>query len=175
MNEKDDKKGWIVLVDDNRITLLLLSRYLEVAGYKKIVTAINGVDCLKKVNDLVAKNELISVIISDTMMPRMDGFELAIELKKQPKTREIPLIIVSALNDVANQLKSIKCGADDFLSKPIEEALFLAKVKLLSRVAETDALLVFASTISNILKTKHLMMHEKFEAIQTLVFENKEN
>jgi len=62
----------------------------------------------------------------------MDGYEAVRKIKDNENTRHIPVVIVTALNDVANQLKSIEAGADDFLSKPIEEKLLIAKVKLLS-------------------------------------------
>jgi two-component system cell cycle response regulator len=71
-------------------------------------------------------------IVLDVMMPRMDGYETVKKLKEQDHTKHIPVVIVTALNDVPNQLKSIDSGADDFLSKPIEEKLLIAKVKLLS-------------------------------------------
>jgi two-component system cell cycle response regulator len=68
------------------------------------------------------------------MMPRLDGYETVKRLKSQDHTKDVPVVIVTALNDVANQLKSIEAGADDFLSKPIEEKLLIAKVRLLSNL-----------------------------------------
>ena len=68
-------------------------------------------------------------------MPRLDGYETAKKLKSQDHTKLIPIVIVTALNDVANQLKSVEMGADDFLSKPIEEKLLIAKVKMLSTIS----------------------------------------
>jgi two-component system cell cycle response regulator len=62
----------------------------------------------------------------------MDGYETVKRLKSQDHTSTIPVVIVTALNDVANQIKSIEAGADDFLSKPVVEKLLIAKVKLLS-------------------------------------------
>lgn len=68
------------------------------------------------------------------MMPRMDGYETVRNLKSNAEDAKIPVVIVTALNDTSNQLKSIEAGADDFLSKPIEENLLVAKVKLLSNL-----------------------------------------
>jgi two-component system cell cycle response regulator len=120
------RKAFILVVDDNKITTKLLRRYLESNGFDA-VEAYDGIDCLEKVEE-----RLPDAIVLDVMMPRLDGYETVKRLKAQEHTRHVPVVIVTALNDVANQLKSIEAGADDFLSKPIEEKLLIAKVKLLS-------------------------------------------
>ncbi|MBX3045263.1 MAG: response regulator [Candidatus Kapabacteria bacterium] len=121
-------KPFILVVDDNKITTKLLRRYLEANGYDAI-EAYDGVDCLEKV-----EQKHPDAIVLDVMMPRMDGYETVKRLKDNPETAHIPVVIVTALNDVPNQLKSIDAGADDFLSKPIEEKLLIAKVKMLSNL-----------------------------------------
>lgn len=120
------KKPYILVVDDNRITTKLLRRYLEANGYEAS-ESYDGVDCLEKVEERHP-----DAIVLDVMMPRLDGYETVKRLKAQEATNHIPVVIVTALNDVANQIKSIEAGADDFLSKPIEEKLLIAKVRLLS-------------------------------------------
>ena len=120
------EKPYIMVVDDNKITTKLLRRYLEANGYEA-KEAYDGFDCLEKVEERHP-----DVIVLDVMMPKLDGYETVRRLKNQDSTGQIPVVIVTALNDVANQLKSIEAGADDFLSKPIEEKLLIAKVKLLS-------------------------------------------
>jgi two-component system cell cycle response regulator len=120
------QKPFIMVVDDNKITTKLLRRYLEANGYEA-KEAYDGIDCLEKVEE-----RLPDAIVLDVMMPRLDGYETAKRLKAQDHTKHIPVVIVTALNDVANQIKSIEAGADDFLSKPIEEKLLIAKVRLLS-------------------------------------------
>lgn len=119
-------KPYILVVDDNKITTKLLRRYLEGNGYEA-TEAYDGIDCLEKV-----EQRKPHAIVLDVMMPRMDGYETVKRLKENPESKHIPVVIVTALNDVANQLKSIEAGSDDFLSKPIEEKLLIAKVKLLS-------------------------------------------
>ncbi|MDC1068022.1 response regulator [Candidatus Kapabacteria bacterium] len=119
-------KPFILVVDDNKITTKLLRRYLEGNGYEA-TEAYDGIDCLEK----VAERKPHAIVL-DVMMPRMDGYETVKKLKEDPETKNIPVVIVTALNDVANQLKSIEAGSDDFLSKPIEEKLLIAKVQLLS-------------------------------------------
>ncbi len=120
------KKPFILVVDDNRITTKLLRRYLEANGYEA-QEAYDGVDCLEKIEERHP-----DAVVLDVMMPRMDGYETVKNIKASDATKHIPVVIVTALNDVANQIKSIEAGADDFLSKPIEEKLLIAKVKLLS-------------------------------------------
>ncbi len=122
------RKPFILVVDDNKITTKLLRRYLEANGFEA-KEAYDGIDCLEKVEERHP-----DAIVLDVMMPRMDGYETVKRLKEKPETAHIPVVIVTALNDVANQLKSIEAGSDDFLSKPIEEKLLIAKVKLLSNL-----------------------------------------
>lgn len=116
----------ILVVDDNKITTKLLKRYLESNGYE-VMIAHDGIECLEAV-----KEKKPYAIVLDVMMPRMDGYETVRHLKANAEDANIPVVIVTALNDTANQLKSIEAGADDFLSKPIEEKLLVAKVRLLS-------------------------------------------
>lgn len=141
--ETQMKKPYILVVDDNKITTKLLRRYLEANGYEA-KEAYDGVDCLEKV-----EVEHPNAIVLDVMMPRMDGYETVRRLKNNQATKHIPVVIVTALNDVANQLKSIEAGADDFLSKPIEEKLLIAKVKLLSTL---DTLNTRSKNLNEILK-----------------------
>jgi two-component system cell cycle response regulator len=122
------RKPLILVVDDNKITTKLLHRYLSANGYEAM-EAYDGQECLEK----VAEQEPDAIVL-DVMMPRLDGYQTAAKLKENPATRHIPIVIVTALNDVQNQLKAIESGADDFLSKPIEEKFLIAKVKLLSNV-----------------------------------------
>lgn len=119
-------KPYILVVDDNRITTKLLRRYLEANGFDA-KEAYDGIECLEQM-----EQQLPDAIVLDVMMPRLDGYETVKRLKADDRMKSVPVVIVTALNDVANQLKSIEAGADDFLSKPIEEKLLIAKVKLLS-------------------------------------------
>lgn len=121
-------KPFVLVVDDNRITTKLLRRYLESNGFEA-AEAYDGIECLEKVAERSP-----DTIVLDVMMPRMDGYETVKRLRENPATSKIPVVIVTALNDVANQLKAIESGADDFLSKPIEEKLLIAKVKLLTNL-----------------------------------------
>lgn len=128
-------KPLVMVVDDNLITIKLMKRYLNAAGYE-VASAEDGLDCLQKLEEIRP-----DVIVMDVMMPKMDGYQATQKIKENEKTKDIPVVIVTALNDVSNQLKSIVSGADDFLSKPIEEKLLLAKVKVLANLSRyRDAL-----------------------------------
>ncbi len=124
-----NSKPLVLVVDDNKITTKLLNRYLTPAGFN-VKEAYDGVECLEKVEE--AKPD---AIVLDVMMPRMDGYETVRRLKAEAENRNIPVVIVTALNDVANQVKAIEAGADDFLSKPIEDKLLIAKVRLLTNLS----------------------------------------
>jgi two-component system, cell cycle response regulator len=161
------RKPFIMVVDDNRITTKLLRRYLEANGYEA-KEAYDGIDCLEKVEE-----RLPDAIVLDVMMPRLDGYETVKKLKSQDHTKHIPVVIVTALNDVANQIKSIEAGANDFLSKPIEEKLLIAKVKLLSSLnieaLKSNALIsILNKILSNTIKpdgksVEQLMAEEGYE------------
>ena len=118
----------ILIVDDHREIRDALVKYLEKSGMRAS-SAANAVAM-----DAALKVGAFDLIVLDVMMPRLDGYETVKKLRESPVTEKIPVVIVTALNDVSNQLKAIEAGADDFLSKPIEEKLLIAKVKLLSTV-----------------------------------------
>jgi two-component system cell cycle response regulator len=117
------------VVDDNRITVKLLRRYLEKHGYE-VGEAYDGTECLTAVAQRIP-----DAIVLDVMMPQMDGYTTVQRLRQQPETAHIPVIIVTALNDVPNQVRAIEAGADDFLGKPVDERLLVAKVKLLTELS----------------------------------------
>jgi CheY-like chemotaxis protein len=123
-------KKYILVVDDNRIITKWLCRYLELNGYES-AAAYDGVECLESI-----KRRKPDVIIMKIMMPRMDGYECVRQIRKSPDFCGIPITMVTAMNDVANQLKAIENGADLWLSKPIEEQLLIAQVKLMTRVTQ---------------------------------------
>ncbi len=119
---------YILVVDDNKITARLLRRYLEGSGFQA-GEAHDGVECLESV---AARTP--DTIIMDVMMPRMDGLETTQALKANELFAHVPIVIVTALNDVATQSRAVDAGADDFLTKPIEEKLLIAKVRLYTQI-----------------------------------------
>ena len=133
----------VLLVDDNVQNLELLQAFLESLPVR-IVTAIDGVDALEKVAE--HKPDLI---LLDVMMPRMSGFQVCKRLKSDPKTRDIQILMVTALNELGDIEQANECGTDDFVSKPVNKLELLTRVKSLLRVRHLKSELERALTYLN--------------------------
>ena len=118
----------ILIVDDNAQNAELLQAYLE-ALEADIRIAVDGVDAMEKI-----AQENPDIILLDIMMPRMSGFEVCRRVKNDPETKNILVVIVTALNELGDVERGVDCGADDFLSKPINKLELLTRVKSLLRV-----------------------------------------
>jgi CheY-like chemotaxis protein len=116
----------ILIVDDNPQNVELLQAFLETLPVK-IITAIDGVDALEKVAE-----HNPDLILLDIMMPRMSGFQVC--RKNEPKTRDIQILMVTALNELGDIEQASECGTDDFVSKPVNKFELLTRVKSLLRV-----------------------------------------
>ena len=118
----------ILVVDDIPANVKLLEARL-LAEYFDVLTAENGYECL----DIVSKVP-VDVILLDIMMPGMDGFEVCERLKANPKTSHIPVVMVTALDQPADRVRGLRAGADDFLTKPVNDMQLMARVKSLVRL-----------------------------------------
>jgi two-component system cell cycle response regulator len=118
----------VLVVDDNDQNLELLVAYLDTLGCR-VCTAADGIEALDKVRD-----EQPDLILLDIMMPRMSGFEVCQKLKSNPNTRDIPIIMVTALNELADIERGVESGTDDFISKPVSRLELITRVKSLLRV-----------------------------------------
>jgi DNA-binding response OmpR family regulator len=106
-------KARVMVVDDDPDTVTILSRYLAREGFVPIEAA-SGTECLK----LVREND-VDVILLDLMMPGMDGFAVLRALKNQSDTAEIPVIMVTARDDIDSRAEGMRLGVSDFLAKPV--------------------------------------------------------
>src|SRR6185437_1617730 len=97
--------------------------------YFDVLTASNGSAALR-----VCAAELPDLVLLDVMMPRMDGFEVCRRLKANPRTADIPVVMVTALSDVADRLRGLESGADEFLTKPVNDTALFARVRSLVRL-----------------------------------------
>ncbi len=118
----------VLVVDDNAQNCELLSAYLESIPVC-VETAEDGIVGLEKV--AAAPPDLI---LLDVMMPRMSGFEVCRKLKSDPGTRDIPIIMVTALNELGDIERAVDCGTDDFLSKPVNRLELVTRVRNLLQV-----------------------------------------
>jgi putative two-component system response regulator len=131
----EKQQGIILVADDNEVNRELLSDLLSVEGYC-VVCAADGQQALALVN-----TEPIDLALLDVVMPRPTGFELCQAMKSKPKTRLIPVVLLTSLNSESDRITGIMCGADDFLSKPFNKHELLARVHSLLRLKRfTDEL-----------------------------------
>ncbi len=121
----------VLVVDDILPNIKLLEVKLK-REYFDVITAQSGEEALKKV-----ATDAPDIILLDVMMPGMDGFEVCRRLKENPDTEHIPVVMVTALTDTADRVKGLEAGADDFLSKPVNDVALFARVKSLVRLKMT--------------------------------------
>jgi putative two-component system response regulator len=120
----------ILVADDDQRNLKLLDSLLQAAGYRTALAA-DGREALQR----VAENPP-DLILLDVMMPEMDGFEVAARLKQEERTRTIPIIMVTALDDRESRLRALQAGAEDFLTKPVDRAELTVRVRNLLKLKE---------------------------------------
>ena len=118
----------VLIVDDILANVKLLQARLE-AEYFDVLTASNGIEALQ-----ICNRERVDVVLLDVMMPGIDGFEVCRQLKASPQTLHIPVVMVTALDQVSDKIQGLDCGADDFLTKPVDDIALVTRVKSLARL-----------------------------------------
>src|SRR2546426_7379016 len=135
MPASEGHEGTILVADDNEANRELLSALLSAEGYQ-VVCAANGQQALARVD-----GDSIDLALLDVVMPRPTGFEVCQAMKSKPETRLIPVVLLTSLNSEADRIHGIMCGADDFLSRPVNKHELLARVHSLLRLKQfTDDL-----------------------------------
>jgi len=124
------RKNKILVVDDVAVNVQLLTTYLTSVGYD-VLTARDGEEALERV--AATQPDLI---LLDVMMPKLNGFQVCERLKSDPTTKVIPVIMVTALNEIEDKIKATESGADDFVSKPFNKLELLTRVKSLLRIKQ---------------------------------------
>ena len=161
----DDKRPSILVVDDDATNVMVLESMLKKEGYRTL-RAGNGREAME-----IAKKRKPDLILLDIMMPEIDGFQACRTLQQDSTTTDIPVIFLSALDEVDSKVKAFDIGAVDYVGKPFHKAEVLARVRLhlklnLSRVqalqAQTEKLQQLHEAQQAILVTPADMPHAKF-------------
>jgi two-component system alkaline phosphatase synthesis response regulator PhoP len=156
LRNMDDRTPVILVVDDNQQNLELLQAYLEdmdcvTAPAKDGPTAL----------DIVSK-DTPDLILLDVMMPKMSGFEVCRRIKNNPATANIPIIMVTALNELGDIERGLDSGSDDFVSKPINKLELLTRVRTMLKLKHlSDKLERTLAYLSEIEKQAHSAASDK--------------
>lgn len=135
MTPKNNHVPVVLVVDDNPQNLELILAYLEDLDCRT-VSAEGGLEALE-----IIRNDPPDLVLLDVMMPKISGFEVCRKLKANPQTTDIPVIMVTALNEMGDIERAIQSGTDDFLSKPVNKWELITRVKTMLRLKHlTDKL-----------------------------------
>ena len=160
----------VLVVDDILPNVKLLEAKLA-SEYYDVLTATSGKEALEKV-----QNESPDIILLDVMMPEMDGFEVCKIIKSDPDHAHIPVVMVTALTDAADRVRGLEAGADDFLSKPLNDTALMARVRSLVRLKMTvDEWRIRENTAAQlgVVDKSTGMMHEPVEGANVLVVDDQ--
>ena len=161
----------VLVVDDMPANIKLLEARLS-AEYFEVYTATSGPEALA-----ICQQGNIDIILLDVMMPGMDGFEVCRRLKADRKTAHIPVVMVTALDQPSDRVQGLDAGADDFLTKPVDEIALLARVRSLARLkVALDELRIRAGTSANfgLRDLVHDALSDKEPSGRLLIVEDRE-
>ncbi len=146
----------ILVVDDIEPNIKLLTAKL-LKEYYTVLTANSGKEALA-----ILKKEKIDIILLDVMMPEMDGCEVCKTIKTDPETTHIPVVMVTALSDIDDRVKGLEAGADEFLTKPINDTALFVRLKSLSRMKSLIDELKLRNSTNALLGVINIEMHDTF-------------
>ncbi|MCH8183079.1 MAG: PleD family two-component system response regulator [Proteobacteria bacterium] len=118
----------VLVVDDIQLNVKVLEAKLS-AEYFEVITALNGEEAIAAVNE-----QHPDIVLLDVMMPGMDGFEVCERIRANPNTTHIPIVMVTALSEAAERVRGLEAGADDFLTKPVDDTALFTRVRTLVRL-----------------------------------------
>lgn len=156
----------VLVVDDLEPNIKLLEAKL-LAEYYTVFTANNGVSAL----EILSQNK-IDIVLLDVMMPGMDGFETCKKIKENPETTHIPVVMVTALSELEDRVKGLESGADEFLTKPINDIALFARVKSLARMKTVIDELKLRNTINAELGATVIELKDNFLESKILLFDD---
>jgi adenylate cyclase len=117
-----NEQGHILVVDDQKLNRLKLSLALQKQGHT-VALAKSGLQALE-----MLQAESFDLVLLDLLMPEMDGYQLLAQLKQNPRLRDLPVIVITSLNEMEGIAKAMELGAEDYLPKNFEPALFRARI-----------------------------------------------
>ncbi len=161
----------VLVVDDILPNVKLLEAKLA-CEYYEVITATSGEEALQKV-----ESENPDIVLLDVMMPGMDGFEVCSRIKANPEKAHIPVVMVTALTDVQDKVRGLEAGADDFLSKPINDTALMARVRSLARLKmalDEWRIRENAANQFGVVTEKTNLMNEPVQGARILLIEDKE-
>ena len=161
----------VLVVDDILPNVKLLEAKLS-TEYYEVITATSGKEALEKV-----ESENPDIVLLDVMMPGMDGFEVCARIKAMPNKAHIPVVMVTALTDPHERVRGLEAGADDFLSKPINDTALMARVRSLVRLKmalDEWRVRENAANQFGVVSETNNLMKEPVEGARILVIEDKD-
>lgn len=149
----ESRPSKILIADDNHQNCELLDAYLSPEGYE-IATVYDGQQTMEHV-----EQHETDLILLDIMMPKLSGYEVCEKLKQNERTRNIPVLMVTALNEKGDIERAVESGCDDFLSKPVNSLELKTRVRSLLRVRhlinERDRLLAYLNEVEGQIGRQH--------------------
>ena len=156
----------ILVVDDNLTNLSVIVDYLENKGLTTLI-AKDGPSCLRR-----AKYAQPGIILLDILMPGIDGYETCLRLKADPKTKDIPVIFMTALSSVEDKVKGFQVGAIDYVTKPIQPQEVFARIKLHLRLCSMSSVLAQQNQLLKAEVTQRIEVEQKLQVLNEQL-ENK--